>query len=205
MKFLKISEKNPEHSQVAEVVECLKTGGIIIYPTDTLYAIGCDVTNNKALERIGKLKGFDPQKAQLAFVFDSLATIADYTLPFDRTIYKIMNKNLPGPFTFILRASNAVPKLLKASRKTLGVRVPNNGIAREIVRQLGNPIITTSLKLVDDPIEYLTDPNEIFHEFGKQVDMVIDGGYGNYIPSTVVDFSEGETNIVRQGAGELAF
>lgn len=203
-KILNIHPDNPDKRKIKEVVDCLKKGGIIIYPTDTIYGIGCDITNQKAIERICSLKGIDPKKANLAFVCYDLSHLSDYSKNFDKATYKILNKNLPGAFTFILEASKIVPKLLQTKKKTVGIRVPDNNIAREIVKELGNPILTTSLKRSDDEeLEYLTDPFEMYEQYKNNVDIVIDGGVGSNESSTVVVCLDNEIEIVRQGKGEL--
>lgn len=200
--YLEIHPENPEARKIAKVVKCLQDGGIIIYPTDTIYGLGCDINNAKAIDRIYKLKGLDPKKANLSFICKDLSHLSDYTLPFGKPIYKLMNRNLPGAFTFILKANNSVPKLLKSKKKTVGIRVPDNTIALAIVEALGNPILSTSLHHTDELLQYPTDPNEIFHEYQKQVDMVVAGENGKNLASTVVDCTEG-VEIIRQGAGEL--
>lgn len=200
--YLEIHPENPEARKIAKVVKCLQEGGIIIYPTDTIYGLGCDINNAKAIDRIYKLKGLDPKKANLSFICKDLSHLSDYTLPFEKSIYKLMNRNLPGAFTFILKANNAVPKLLKSKKKTVGIRVPDNTIALAIVEALGNPILSTSLHHTDELLQYPTDPNEIFHEYQKQVDMVVAGENGKNLASTVVDCTAG-VEILRQGAGEL--
>ncbi|MCL4117312.1 UNVERIFIED_CONTAM: hypothetical protein GTU68_031543 [Idotea baltica] len=205
-KLLQIHPDNPDKRKINQVVDCLKSGGIIIYPTDTIYGIGCDITNGKAIEKVCRLKGIDPKKANLAFVCYDLSHLSDYSKNFDKQVYKVLNKNLPGPFTFILEASKSVPKLLQTKKKTVGIRVPDNNIAREIVRVLGNPILTTSLKLPEgDELEYLTDPEEMYEEFHNKVDIVIDGGAGSNQPSTVVVCLNNEIEVVREGKSELIY
>lgn len=203
--FLTIHPENPEIRKIEKVVNCLREGGIIIYPTDTIYGLGCDINNPKALARICQLKGLDPKKASLAFICRDLSHLSDYTINSSKAVYKVLNRNLPGPFTFILKANNEVPKLLKNKKKTVGIRIPNNKIALTIVEELGNPILTTSLHHKDEFIQYPTDPSEMFDEYQKEVDIVIDGGYGKHTPSTVVDCTTGEIEILRQGAGELEY
>jgi len=204
--LIAIHPETPSERKITEVVNCLKNGGIIIYPTDTVYGIGCDILNHRAVERLCSLRRIKPEKAVFSFICYDLSNISDFTLPFDKHIYKLMNKNLPGPFTFILQASNAVPKLLRSKRKTIGIRIPENNIARAIVKQLGNPIMSASLKNDDvDFEEYLTDPEEIYEQFGNSVDMVIDGGNGQITPSTIVDCTGSDIEIVRQGLGELEY
>jgi len=200
---LRINPENPESSKIKTVVECLKDGGVIIYPTDTIYGIGCDIYNARAIEKIGKIKNIDPSKTNLSFICSSLGNISEYVLPYSRNIFKVMNRNLPGPFTFILKASTAVPKLFKNKKKTVGIRVPDHNIPTSIVEVLEHPLLTTSLNVIDDPTEYLVDPEEIYEAYKDQVDIVIDGGFGNFTGSTVVDCSDDTLEILRQGAGEL--
>lgn len=205
--LLKIHPDNPSERKIKIVTECLRDGGIIIYPTDTLYGIGCDITKTKAIEKVCKLKGIRAEKANLSFICHDLSHLADYTLPFDKSIYRLMNSCLPGPYTFILRANNQVPKFFK-KKKTVGIRVPDNSIARDIVRHLGNPLLSTSLFQVqneteDNYEEYWTDPYEINQQFENMVDIVIDGGYGDNQASTVVDCTEGYAEIIREGKGDL--
>ncbi|HXK81486.1 MAG TPA: L-threonylcarbamoyladenylate synthase [Bacteroidales bacterium] len=201
--LIKIYEDNPAERQLNTIVECLKDGGVIIYPTDTVYGIGCDITKPKAVERVAQLKGVKTAKANFSFICYDLSHITDYTKPLSNSIFKLMKRNLPGPFTFILEANNKVPKILKANRKTVGIRVPANNIIREIVNLLGNPILTTSLKDDDEILEYTTDPELIYEDYKNLVDFVIDGGYGNNIASTVVDCTNDEPEIIRLGIGEL--
>ncbi len=200
--LLKIHPDNPDERKIQQVIKCLKSGGIIIYPTDTIYGIGCDITQTKAIEKICQIKGIKSKKANLSFICHDLSHLADYTQPFNKSIYRLMNKNLPGPFTFILKGNNQLPKFFK-KKKTVGIRVPDNNIARRIVEELGNPLLSTSLKIEDDINEYLTDPDEIYDNFQNLVDIVIDGGYGSNEASTVVDCTDGEAEIIRQGKGEL--
>ena len=185
--LLRIYPENPDPRQIKKVIECLRNGGVIIYPTDTVYGIGCDVNNKKAMERLCHIKGLDIKKHNLAFVCYDLSHIADFTKHLPTSTYKLMKKTLPGPYTFILEANNAIPKLFKNSKKEIGIRIPNNNIPREVVKELGNPIVTTSVKDEDMVIEYSTDPELINEHFGTLVDMVIDGGYGEAVPSTIVD------------------
>jgi len=201
--LIKIYPENPNEKIIQQVVEVLKKGGIIIYPTDTVYGLGCDITNPKAIERICKIRGIKPEKANLSFVCYDLSHISDYTKPIDNETYRILKKALPGPFTFIFNANKNVPKLLSSNKKTVGIRVPNNTIARTIVQLLGNPIISTSIHDDDDIIEYSTDPELIHEKYQDVVDLVIDGGYGDNEPSTIVDCSLGDFEIIRQGKGKL--
>ena len=199
--FLKIHNDNPAERLVRQVVDILKNSGIIIYPTDTVYGLGCDITKPKAVEKIALIKGIKPEKANFSFICYDLSHLSDYVKPIDNYKFKTMKRLLPGPFTFILEANNNVPKILKNNRKTIGIRVPNNNIIRAIVKELGNPVLTTSLKSNDEILEYNTDPELILEDYDNIVDVVIDGGYGGLIPSTVVDFTENEATIIRQGAG----
>ncbi len=201
--FVKLYNENPNERIVNQVVDVLRRGGVIIYPTDTVYGLGCDITNQKAVERIARIKGVRLEKSNFSFICYDLSHLSDFTKNIDNQTYKIMKRNTPGPFTFILRANSNVPKLFKSKKKTVGIRIPDNNICREIVRVLGNPILTTSVKNEDDIIEYTTDPELLKEEYDNLVDMVIDGGFGNNVASTVVDCSEQEYEILRQGIGEL--
>jgi len=202
--LLRLNIENPDSKSLSRIVDCLKNGGIIIYPTDTVYALGCDITQNKAVERICKLKNIKPEKSKFSFVCADLSQLSEYTKPIPNHIFRIMKKALPGPYAFILEASSHVPKIIKQDRKTVGIRVPDNIICREIVNALGNPIISTSLHDDSDTIlDYFSDPEVIEQQYGEVVDMVIDGGHGNIYPSTVIDFSKGEIEIVREGLGSL--
>ena len=201
--LLKIHPDNPSQKQVLKVVESLRNGGVIVYPTDSVYGIGCDIYSKKAIERVARFKGVKMKKAQFSFIFDDLTGISEYTKPINRDIFKLMKKNLPGPFTFILPASKKIPKIFENSRKSVGIRIPDNNIVREIVRELGNPIITTSVHDDDEIIEYTTDPELIHEKYKNNVDIVINGGYGNNEASTIVDCTEDEPEIIRQGIGEL--
>ena len=201
--YIKMFEENPSEKHLHTIVNVLKKGGVIIYPTDTVYGIGCDITKPKAIERVAQLKGIKVSKANFSFICYDLSHISDFSKPLSNNVFKLMKRNLPGPFTFILEANNNVPKMIKANRKTVGIRVPQNQIIREIVRFLGNPILTTSLKNDDEILEYTTDPELIYDDYRNLVDIVIDGGYGNNVPSTVVDCSQDEIEIIREGIGEL--
>jgi tRNA threonylcarbamoyl adenosine modification protein (Sua5/YciO/YrdC/YwlC family) len=203
--LLKLYEKNPDQKQIDKVVDLLRHGGVIIYPTDTVYGLGCDITKARAVERVARIKGIKPEKAEFSFICSDLSHLSDYARNVDNQTFKLMKSNLPGPFTFILNASTHVPKSIKANRKTVGIRIPDNNIILEIVRQLGNPILTTSLKEDDDILEYPTDPELIYEEYGDLVDAVIDGGYGGMVPSTIIDCSEGEPELIRTGLGELLY
>lgn len=201
--LLKIYPENPNPRAIEQVVDCLKRGGVIIYPTDTVYGLGCDITNQKAIERVCQIRGLKPEKANLSFICYDLSHLSNYTKPVDTTVFRILKSHLPGPFTFIFNASGQVPKLLNSKKKTVGIRVPDNNIAREIVNQLGNPIVSTSIHDDDEILEYSTDPELIYEKYQQLVDIVIDGGYGGNEPSTVVDCTSGEMEIVRQGKGIL--
>ena len=201
--LIKIYPENPNPKRIEQVVEVLRNGGIIIYPTDTIYGMGCDITNQKAIERICLIKGVKPQKHNFSFICYDLSNISDYTRAVGTPVFKIMKKALPGPFTFILNANNNVPKLLNNKKKTVGIRIPDHAIPRTLVKKLGQPILTTSIRDEDDVIEYSTDPELIFEKYRELVDLVIDGGYGHNIASTIVDCTGEELEIVRQGLGEL--
>jgi tRNA threonylcarbamoyl adenosine modification protein (Sua5/YciO/YrdC/YwlC family) len=202
--FLEIHPDNPEERKIKQVTKIIENGGLVIYPTDTLYGLGCDITNNKAVERICRIKGIKPQKANFSFICSDLSNISFYTKPFSSSVYKAMRKNLPGPFTFILKASNQVPKMLKNNRKNVGIRIPNSPIVTQLVAGLENPIMSTSITNVDDDITpYPTDPYEIYEAYKNLVDVVIDGGFGGNVPSTVVDCTDDFPEIVRAGLGTL--
>jgi tRNA threonylcarbamoyl adenosine modification protein (Sua5/YciO/YrdC/YwlC family) len=202
-KFIKLYPENPQESKIREIVQCLKDGGVIIYPTDTVYGMGCDIHNQRAVERICQIKGVKPEKANLSFICHDLSHIADYAR-ISTPVFKVMKKALPGPFTFILEASNNVPKILKNNKKTVGIRVPENNIPRMIVKELGNPIITSSIKDEDEIAEYTTDSELIFERFHKLVDIVIDGGFGDNVPSTIVNCINDEIELIREGKGDLS-
>lgn len=189
---------NPEPRKIAQVVEILRNGGVIIYPTDTIYAFGCDINNPKAVERICRIKEIDPKKSHLSFICSDLGELSNYVKPIDNSVFRDMKANLPGPFTYILNANNTVPKLFKNKKKTVGIRIPNNNIALELVRQLGNPILSSSVKNDDDDIlEYFTDAFEIHEKYENLVEVVIDGGVGGSDGSTIVDCTGNEPIIVR--------
>lgn len=201
--LIRINPEKPNYSEIAKVVNCLRDGGVIIYPTDTVYGIGCDINKQRAVERVCKLKGVEPAKANFSFICSDLSHLADFTKPISTSTFKLMKKALPGPFTFILEANNNVPKLFSSKKKTVGIRIPNNNICIEIVKQLGNPIMSTSVHDDDEIIEYTTDPELIYEKYKDKVDMVIAGGYGNNEASTIVDCSDGDYTILRQGIGIL--
>ena len=202
--LIRINDKNIPEKSIAEIVNCLKNGGVIIYPTDTVYALGGDITQPKVLEKICKLKGIKLEKANFSFVCSNLSHLSEFTKPIPNHIFRIMKKALPGQYTFILEANKNVPKLLKQNKDTIGIRVPDNLICKAIVEQLGNPIISTSLHdSSDDILEYFSDPEVIHNEYEKKVDIVVDGGFGNIYASTVIDCSGDEIIVVREGLGSL--
>lgn len=198
--LLRIHPQNPQQRLLDEVVNCLKNGGIIIYPTDTIYGLGCDIYHPRAIERICKIKNIDPHKAQLSFICRDLSHLSDYTKSIDTPLYRILKNYLPGPYTFILPASKMVPKILKSKKDTVGLRIPDNVICSAILQTLGNPILSASLP--GDMVEEYTDPEIIHEKFGKMVDYVVGGGPGGIIPSTVIDCTTDEWSITRQGLGE---
>ncbi|AUD03861.1 L-threonylcarbamoyladenylate synthase [Spirosoma pollinicola] len=200
--FIKLYPKNPDPRRIEHVVNALRDGAVIIYPTDTIYGMGCDIHNTRAVERVARIKGIKPAKNDFSFICYDLSHIADYARVSNQA-FKVMKSLLPGPFTFILQTTGNVPKLLNTNKKTVGIRIPDNDIPRQIVHVLGNPIITTSIRDEDEIIEYSTDPELIFEKFQNQVDIVIDGGYGGNIPSTIVDATDDDFSIIRQGLGEL--
>ena len=200
--LLHIHPEDPQPRLIRQVVECLKDGGIIIYPTDTIYGLGCDIFHPKSVERICKIKNVDPLKAQLSFICRDLSHLSDFTKSIDTPLYRMLKNYLPGPYTFILPASKAVPKILKSKKETIGLRIPENKICQSILEILENPILSASLP--GEMVEEYTDPDIIYEKFGEQVDFVIDGGIGNIIPSTIVDCTSDEWHITRKGAGEWA-
>lgn len=203
--LLKLYEKSPDQKVIQKVVDLLRVGGVIIYPTDTVYGMGCDITKARAVERVARIKGIKPEKAKFSFICSDLSHLSDFARHVDNDTFKLMKASLPGPYTFILNASSQVPKSISHKRKTVGIRIPDNNIILEIVRQLGNPILTTSLKEDDEILEYPTDPELIAEEYGDLVDAVIDGGYGGIIPSTVIDCSGDEPVVIREGLGEVDY
>ena len=200
--FIKIYENKPSEAAIKKVVDVLKNGGLIIYPTDTVYGLGCDITNSKALEKIAKIKGIKLEKANFSFICNDLSHISDYVKQIDTATFKILKRALPGPYTFILPGNNDLPKEFR-KKKTVGIRVPDNNIALKIVEMLGNPIVSTSIYDEDDVIEYSTDPELIFEKWQHKVDLVIDGGYGDNVASTIIDLSGYEPEVIREGKGSL--
>lgn len=201
--LIQIHPENPQPRLIKQVAECLKDGGVVIYPTDTIYGLGCDINQHKAIERICKIKNTDPQKAQLSFICRDLSHLSDYTKAIDTPLYRMLKSYLPGPYTFILPASKQVPKILQSKKSTVGIRIPDNIICHHILDELGNPILSASLP--GEMVEEYTDPDVIYENFGDKVDFVIDGGIGSMIPSTVVDCTSNEWTILRQGKGEFSF
>lgn len=203
--LIKIHPETPSHRQILRVVEILEKGGIVIYPTDTIYGMGCDIKQSKATEKIASFKGVNPKNPSFSFIFYDLSQLSEYTSPISNNIFKLMKRNLPGPFTFILKANNQIPKLFKKQKKTIGIRIPDNNIIREIVQELNRPILTTSIHDPDEILEYTTDPELLYEKYRKFADMVIDGGFGNNVASTIVDCTGDEPIITRQGIGELIY
>ena len=200
--FIKIYEDKPSEAAIKKVVEVLKDGGLVIYPTDTVYGLGCDITNSRALEKLAKIKGIKLEKANFSFVCSSLSNLSDYVKQIDTSTFKILKRALPGPYTFILPGNNDLPKEFR-KKKTVGIRVPANNIALQIVEMLGNPIVSTSIHDEDEVIEYSTDPELIFEKWNNKVDLVIDGGYGDNVASTIIDLTGYEPEVIREGKGSL--
>ena len=203
-KLVRIYEENPNEIEIDKVISILRKGGLIIYPTDTVYGIGCDITNTKAMEKVAKIKGVRLEKSNFSFICYDLSNLSDYVKQIDTPTYKILKKTLPGPYTFILPGNNNLPKAFK-NKKTVGIRIPDNNIIRELVKKLGNPIVSTSIYDEDDLLEYTTDPELIFEKWENKVDIVINGGFGGNIPSTIIDLSEDEISIIREGKGDTGF
>lgn len=203
--FVKLYEDNPQPRVLEQIKEILLNGGVIIYPTDGVYAIGCDLRQPKAMERVAQIRGMQLKKAEFSIIFYDLSHLSDYTLQVDTPTYKILKRALPGPYTFILEANSTVPKLFKHKKKTIGIRIPDNNIPRHIVRHLDSPIIATSVHDDDEIMEYTTDPELIFEKYQNQVDMVIDGGMGSLYASTVIDLTQGKREVIREGQGAIDF
>ena len=201
--LLKVNPDNPEGRKIRTAVEILERGGVIIYPTDTVYALGCDINDNKAVDKICKLRGLDPNKAHLSLICRDISQVSDYSQQIDNQVFRLMKKHLPGPFTFVLNSNNQVPKMFKNRKRTIGIRIPDNNICMAIIEALGHPILTASLKSDDEILEYFTDPIDIYEDYKKLVDLVIDGGIGGNMPSTVVDYTGAEPVIIREGTGVL--
>ncbi|MGC3948373.1 MAG: L-threonylcarbamoyladenylate synthase [Chryseolinea sp.] len=202
--FLKIHPLNPEARKIAHVVKMLAEGAIVVYPTDTIYGVGCDLMNRKAVQRLCNILDIKPQKLDLSFICNDLSHISEYVKRIDTPVFKLLKKSLPGPYTFILESSARVPKILDVNKKTVGIRIPAHEIPRSIVQQLGNPLITSSIKNDDVIREYTTQPEEIYEDFKHQVDIVIDGGAGGNVPSSVIDCTGDEIVIVRRGLGDVS-
>lgn len=200
--FIRIYEENPNPKAVKRVVEALRDGGLVIYPTDTVYGLGCDITNTGALERIAQIRGVKLEKANFSFICEDLSNLSDYVRQIDTPIFKILKRSLPGPYTFILPGNNNLPTVFK-KKKTVGIRVPDNNICRALVAGLGNPIVSTSIRDDDEVLEYTTDPELILEKWDNLVDIVVDGGYGDNVPSTVIDLTGGEPEVIREGKGSL--
>ena len=200
--LIKIYEDKPSEAAIKKVVEVLRDGGLVIYPTDTVYGLGCDITNSRALEKIAKIKGIKLEKANFSFVCCDLSNLSDYVRQIDTSTFKILKRALPGPYTFILPGNNDLPREFR-KKKTVGIRVPANNIALQIVKMLGNPIVSTSIYDEDEVLEYSTDPELIYEKWQNIVDFVIDGGYGDNTPSTIIDLSGHEPEIIREGKGDI--
>lgn len=204
MTIKKLYNENPNQKAILEIVSCLRNGGLIIYPTDTVYALGCDINNKKALEKVAQIKGVKLKDANFSFICHDLSHLAEFAKQVNTPTYKLLKRIFPGPFTIILKATNKIPKIFSNKKKTVGIRIPDNNIAREIVKELGSPIVSTSIHDDDDIIEYATDPELIFEKYRNKVDMVVDGGYGGNLASTIVNcVEEGDYQIIREGKGNL--
>lgn len=203
--LLRIYPENPNPERIRRVVDVLEEGGIIIYPTDTVYAVGCDIRAKKSIDKIAALKGLNPLNPDMSLIFHDMSQLSEYTIIRDNAVFKLLKRNLPGPFTFIVQANNQIPKLFKNRKKTVGIRIPDNEIILELVKELGRPVITTSIHDPDEVIEYTTDPELIYEKYRDFAEIVIDGGYGRNEASTIVDCTSDEIKIIRQGLGILEF
>ena len=203
--LLRIYPDNPNHKRIRKVADALEEGCIIIYPTDTVYAMGCDIKAKKSIDKIAQLKGMNPLNPDMSLIFHDMSQLSEYTIIEDNSVFKLLKRNLPGPFTFIVQANNQIPKLFKNRKKTVGIRIPANNIVLELVRELGRPIITTSIHDPDEVIEYTTDPELIYEKYCDFAEIVIDGGYGKNEASTIIDCTTEEIKIIRQGLGILEF
>ena len=201
----KIHPENPDKRKINQIVDALKSGEEIIYPTDTVYAFGCDLMNKKAVEKMAQIKGVKLEKANFSILLKDISEISEYTPQIPNNVFKILKRALPGPYTFILEANNQVPKLFRSKKKTIGIRIPENKIDLAIVEALGNPLITTSLHDDDEILDYTTDPELIYERYNSQIKYIIDGGYGNNVPSTIIDCSSGECEVIREGLGDISF
>lgn len=202
--LITINADNPQARLIQQMIDILEDGGVIIYPTDTVYGIGCDITNKNAVERVARIRGLDPSKAMFSFICQDISQVTDYSKTINNDVFRVMKHNLPGPFTFILNSNNKTPKILKNRKETIGVRIIDNNIVDALVRGLGRPILTASVKSDDEVEEYYTDPQDIYKRYGKLVDAVIDGGTGGNEPSTVILCTGDEPEMIREGAGELS-
>ncbi len=206
--FIDIHPVSPEPRKIKQAADVLRSGGIVVYPTDTVYGIGCDIFNHQAVEKVCKIRHLDPDRAMLSLICKDISQVSEYAWQLENEVFRMLKKNLPGPFTFILRSGNSLPKLFKNRKRTIGIRIPDNKIALALVEEMGRPILSTSLKMdseADDFDEYFTDPQEFREHFEKITDLIIDGGMGGQEPSTLVDCSKDEIEIIRQGAGKLAW
>lgn len=201
--FIEISPYHIDDRKIKEVIHVLEKGGIIIYPTDSVYSMGCSLNHPKAIKELARIKGLKPKNANFSLICKDLSTLSEFTKNISRPVFKVMNRALPGPFTFILNASNSIPKLFDTNKKTVGIRIPNHPITLEIIARLGYPLVSTSIHADDEILEYTTDPYEIYQRFENKVDLIIDGGYGNNEASTVVDCTDGDIVIVREGIGDI--
>jgi tRNA threonylcarbamoyl adenosine modification protein (Sua5/YciO/YrdC/YwlC family) len=201
--YIDIHPDNPQPNKIDKVVEVLRKGGVIIYPTDTVYGIGCDIHNTRAVERLCKIQNLNPKKINLSFICYDLSHIAEYTQNLSTEVFKIMKKSLPGPYTFILKANNNVPKILHTKKNTVGIRIPNHNVPREIVKELGNPLLNSSIKDSDEILVYTTDPEEIYERYKHLVDLVIHSGFGGNEPSTILDCTDNEVVLIREGKGSI--
>ncbi len=202
--LIKIYPENPNPREIKKITQIIEDGGVVIYPTDTIYGIGCDISQPKAVARLAKIQGLDMDKAFFSFIFNDLSQISEYTKPMSNPAFKLLKRNVPGAFTFIFEANNNIPKLFKTRRKTVGIRVPDNNIIRSIVAELGRPLLSSSVHDVEDDVtEYITDPELIHERYGNVVDAVIDGGYGDNQPSTVIDCTTDDFEVIREGKGEI--
>ncbi len=203
--LIRLYNENPNPREIRKIVDVLRDGGIIIYPTDTVYGLGCDITNPRAVEKVARFKGVNIEKTNFSFICSDFSHLSDYTRPIPNPVFKLIKKNLPGPFTFILKANNNVPKYFKGKKKTVGIRIPDNNIIRHIIYELGNPILSTSIHDEDEIIEYTTDPELIYEKYQNIADIVVDGGHGELVPSTIVDCTGDEIKITREGKGILEY
>ena len=200
--IITVQTSSPDDRQIKKIVEILRNDGVVIIPTDTIYALICNIYNHKAIERVCRLKNVKLEKSNFSFLFDNLSNISKFTRAFDRNIYKLLNRALPGPYTFILEAGSEVPSIFRAKKKTIGIRIPDHRVVQKIISELGNPVMSTSLHNDDEITEYPVDPSEIYETYGNDVDCVVDGGHGNLIASTVIDCTKGVPEIIREGAGD---